>query len=493
MRIATGGFCHETNSFGNVLVTPDVLKRSAQEGERWFSTYGVTHSYCGGFADEAAELGVELIPTFMATMTPSGPSTREVFEYARDRLVELLLAAYEEQPYDAIALFMHGAGVAEGYPDVEAETLSAIRSKIGRDIPIGVVLDLHGNISPEMTELSDLLICCKHYPHIDEYDTGRIMFRRLCEMVEQGYRPFKRLVRLPWLLASAQGLTTSGPAHDVQQLCFAQEREDENLLHASFFQGFPYADVPACCVSVVTMAKTQDSADRSALTIARYAWEHRHDFTTPLPSAQEAVDMALAAGDGPVLINEASDNPGGGTPGDGTHLLRELLSRNVPSAFGYIRDPEVAEQAAKAGVGAHISCRLGGKTDRYHGEPIEIEDAYVKCVSDGKFINKSPMGLGAVKNLGTAVCLVVGNVSIVVGSNRFQTLDDGPFVSVGVDWSQKRILALKSAQHFKGWWAGKVKDIISCDTPGIHSSNLSFVPFTRADTSFYPLQDARWE
>jgi len=492
MRIATGGLAHETNGFGNVLVTPEVLTKAAREGDAWWTTYGNVRSYCGGFADEAAELGIELIPTFQASMQPSGPITKEAFEYARDRLAELLWATYQEQPYDAIALCVHGAGFAQGYPDAEGELLRAIREKMGYDIPIGVSLDLHGNISPEMVELADLLIGVKCYPHIDEYETGREVIRRLHDMVKNSYRPCKKLIRLPWHLAPAFGLTTSGMAHEVQQCCFAQE-ENEDIFHVTFFHGFPFSDVPLCAASVLSMAKTQEAADRGALAVARFAWEHRDGFSLPLHSAEEAVDLALAVGEGPVIINESSDNPGGGTPADGTFLLRELLKRNACAAFGFVYDPEVAEQAAKAGVGAHISCRLGGKTDQYHGEPIEIEDAYVKCVSDGSFVNKSLKGQGAVMRMGTAVCLEVGNVSIAVGSSRFQTLDDGPFYTVGIDWTQKQILAMKSSQHFKGWWADKVKAIVSCDSPGIHCSNLELMPFERADTSFYPLGDAQWD
>ena len=491
MRIATGGFCHETNGFGSILVTPEVLKRAAREGEACQLYFQKIHGYCKGFAEESAALGIELIPTFQANLNPSGPITRETFEYLRDRIVELLCAAYEKEPYDAIALSLHGAAFADGYPDAECELLRAIREKMGYDIPIGVSLDLHGNISEETVELADLVIGVKHYPHIDEYETGREVINRLHDMVTKGYRPAKRIIRLPWHLAPAFGLTTSGMAHEVQQLCYAQQ-EEEDVFHVSFFHGFTFGNVPVCGVSVIAMGKTQEAADRAANAVASFAWEHRADFAVPLHSVEEAVDLAMAVEEGPVILNEGSDNPGGGAPADGTFLLRELLRRNVSAAFGFIRDPEVAEQAAKAGVGAHISCRLGGKTDQYHGEPIEIEDAYVKCVSDGVYVNKSPMGKGNTHRMGTSVCLEVGNVSIAVGSGRFQTMDDGPFYTVGIDWTQKHILAMKSAQHFKGWWGDKVKAIFSCDSPGIHCSNLDLVPLTDVDLTYYPLQDAQW-
>ena len=492
MRIAIGGFCHETNSFSSVTVSFEQLMASTREKETLIRAYTGAHSYVGGFIDEAAELGVEIVPALQTSLKPSGPCTAEGFEYSRDRLAELLAESYETQPYDGIALFMHGGGAVPGYPDPEGNALRAIRERMGREIPIGVVLDLHGNISQDMIELSDLLTGCKHYPHIDEYDQGRVMFRLLCDKIEKGYTIYKRVVRMPWLMVPAQGVTLSGPAHDIQSMCFEREKTDPDLLQAAFFQGFPYTDVPDCCVSIVTMAKSQESADRNGYDIARYAWSRRKDTLVPVYSAEEAVAMALAAPEGPVLINETSDNPGGGTPGDGTHLLREMLKANVPAAYGFIFDPETAEQAAKAGAGARIRCRIGGKTDSIHGKPVEVE-AYVHCVSDGAHIRKSPIGLGGRNSLGTTACLEVGNVSIVVASFRTQTFDDGPFLTAGVDWTQKRIVALKSSQHFKGWWKDKVKTIIPCDSPGLQCADLTTFNFQMANAGFFPLKDIDWD
>lgn len=487
MRIAIGGFCHETNSLGKNLVDKEMLIANELTGNKLISGSIGSWSYNKGFLDEADALGVEVVPTAYYFLRPSGPCSREAVELARDKIVGLLWAEYEKQPYDAIVLFMHGAGTAEGFPDIEGAILEAIREKMGLQIPIGTALDLHGNISDKMMELADFLVGCKHYPHIDEYDTGRLVFQQVHRMVQKGIRPFKSLVRLPWLMVPAQGVTTSGAARDVLKFCLRLEEENKDRLYTSFFQGFPYSDVKDACVSVVTMAETKECAEENAWKIARYAWQHRSDFAVPLHSAKEAVDLALIQHEFPVIIHEGADNPGGGAPGNGTHLLRELLSRNVPSAFGFIWDPEVAMQAAKAGVGARISCRLGGKTDRFSGEPIDLTDAYVKTISDGKTIRKNPMGKGSELDMGTLVCLIVGNVSIVVASVRMQTYDDGPFVLAGIDWREQKILAMKSAQHFKAWWSERVKEIISCDPPGTQSANISGLPLRNIDRSYYPL------
>lgn len=501
MRIAVGGFCHETNMFCSVRVDMEQLGRCTKEGAELIRAYTGAHGYVGGFLDEAAELGVEAVPTRMTSLKPSGPCVSEGVELSLKRIVELLCQAHREQKLDGIALFMHGASATEGHPDIEGELLQAIRENLGYEIPVGMVLDLHGNITEEMVEKSDLLMGCKEYPHVDEYDQGRNMFRILCDMVKKNYRPAKKLIKLPWHMVPAQGCTLFGPAHDVRELCLQKEREDPDMIQASLFQGFPYSDVPSSSVSVVVMAKTQEAADRNAAEIAKYAWDRRADYQIPLYSARQAVDLALQAQEGPVLIHESSDNPGGGTPGDGTHLLRELLQRDVPSAFGMIYDPEVAEQAARAGAGAYIRCSLGGKTDNIHGKPIELQNAYVKAVSDGIFTRVSPVGFGSTNDLGITVCLVVGNVRIVVyggrkngvGVSRTQTFDDGPFRVVGVDWEHMPVLALKSAQHFKGWWADKVKAIIPCESPGLMSADLTTFSFRQANTGYYPLKDARYE
>ena len=193
---------------------------------------------------------------------------------------------------------------------------------------------------------------------------------------------------------------------------------------------------------------------------------------------------------GVAVVNESSDNPGGGAPGDGTHLLREMLKRDLPgSVFGYLYDPEVARAACAAGPGKRIDCLLGGKSDKRHGAPIALTGALVKQVSDGVFTVKNPMGEGGTVKLGPTALLSVGNVGIIVSEGRVQTLDDGPFETVGVDWRQMHIVALKSSQHFKAWWQGRADAIIPCDSEGIHSADLGIFEYKYLNKSYYPFVD----
>lgn len=496
MRVGIGGFFHETNSFSNIPVTLASVEKYWVEGQGLMDYYRGVRAYIGGFIDEAEELGVELYPSVMSRECPCGHITTEALETIRDSIVRLLWQGHQEKPLDAIALHLHGAAVAEGYPDADGEIIRAVREKFGPDMPIGVVLDLHGNITDTMMACSTLLVGLKTYPHVDEYGASRILFRQLCDVVEKGYPVYKKLVRMPWHLIPAGGLTTEGPGYDVQQLCYRCEEQDTDLLQATFFHGFPYSDISESGASVVTMAKTQVSADRHALAIARYAWGRRKDFVVCSNSAQQAMDLALQIPEGPcpVIINESSDNTGGGAPGDGTFLLREMLERNVPnSVYAGIYDPEVAEQAKQAGLGGRITCKLGGKTDHFHGEPVELVDAYVKNLNDGSVVNYSPKGGGNTVKYGTTACLEVGNVSIVVVSARSQPMDDGLLRIGGMSYEHTSIVALKSAQHFRAWWTERSRGIVPCDTPGIHCADLSVYDYQHANTSYYPLKDAQWE
>ncbi|WP_274381478.1 MlrC C-terminal domain-containing protein [Paenibacillus mesophilus] len=105
-------------------------------------------------------------------------------------------------------------------------------------------------------------------------------------------------------------------------------------------------------------------AERTAETLAAKVMERK---------PEEGIDLALRSEARPIVLNETSDNPGAGTPGDGTYLLRAMLGRGLSEAcFAFIYDPKTAEQAHAAGVGATIDIRLGGKTDDWHGSPLDL-------------------------------------------------------------------------------------------------------------------------
>ena len=150
MRIGIGGISHETNSFSNVATDEALFRKLAYlEGQEIITAHTGVRSFLGGIIAEAADQGITLIPTLFANANPSGRIPAHTLETLRDRLVDGLWAEHQKQPLDAIALSCHGAGASTGYPDIEGEVLRAVRERFGSEIPVGIVLDLHGNVTPE--------------------------------------------------------------------------------------------------------------------------------------------------------------------------------------------------------------------------------------------------------------------------------------------------------------------------------------------------------
>jgi microcystin degradation protein MlrC len=376
--------------------------------------------------------------------------------------------------------------VAEGADDLEGELLKAVRGAVGAEIPIFVTLDLHGNLTQTMVDHATALLGCHLYPHTDSYDRGVEAVDLAVRTVNGEIKPVTALASRPMMIPPST--TNLGPAKAINELCWEWEA-GPGLIDVAFFHGFPHTDIPNMTVTVVAvadgeLARAQDAAE----AVAQRIWETRDEFLADLPATAEAIQQGLEAAERPVIIAEVSDNSGGGSPADGTHLLRALLeAQPSEAAFGFIFDPETAAQAHAAGVGATISVALGGKSDpELHGQPVEAT-AYVKCLTDGQFILQTAMGRGSRVDLGPMARLVIGGVDVIVGSVRTQTLDAELFLLHGIDVARYKIVALKSQQHFRAGFDAVAGKIIRTDPPGITTSNLANLPYERIQRPIWPL------
>ena len=483
MRIAIGEFAHETNTF-RAGVTPlaDFQARHWLRGDDILARHRGVRDPLGGMIDAAERRGIALVAHARHLDRAVGDDRRRRLRPIRDELLSGIRAA---GPIDALCLSLHGAGVAEGIDDVEGTLLAEIRAAVGPDLPILVTLDLHGNLTQAMVDHATVLLGCHLYPHTDLYERG-VESVELAERIVAGQlRPVTQLATLPMMLPPAT--TMLGPAREINELCWAWEARP-GVVDVAFFHGFPHTDIPSMFATVVaTTDGDRDLARRAAEDVARRVWEARAAFLADLPAADAAVREALASERRPVIIAEVSDNPGGGSPGDGTHLLRALLDADPSAAcFGFVYDPETAAQAHRAGVGATIDIRLGGKTDDLHGPPIEAR-AYVKCLTDGRFVYQTPMGRGRPVDLGAMARLVIGNVDVLVASVRTQTFDPEVFLLHGIDVARYAIVGLKSQNHFRAGFEDLAGAIIRCDPPGSTSSQLARLPFRRVLRPIWPL------
>lgn len=483
-RIAIGEISHETNTFCPPTTLQMFRDRAWYHGEEILQRFRGVRTYLGGMIEAGERMGVTLIPTFAASTEPWGTITREAY----DTMVgELLAGLREAMPLDAVCLGLHGAGVAEGMTDLEGAVLAAVREVVGESMPIAVTLDLHGNITPRMVELATGLFGVHEYPHTDSFERGQEAMEFLLRVLRGEIQPAMAIEVLPLLIPASPSQLE--PARSINALCHQWEAEP-GMIDCAFFHGFSQTDIPEAGVTVVTVVdRDTGRAQRAARAVAQEIWARRETFQVKFPLPDEAVAQAVMAATSvtPVIINEVSDNPGGGAPGDGTHLLRAMLAAGLTdSAFGTLYDPEVAESAHKAGVGALLRVSLGGKHDRLHGDPLDIE-VYVKALTDGRFRLSTPMGRGWSMDLGKMARLTCGGVDIIVASGRTQVLDPEPFLLHGIDVTRWRIIGLKSSAHFRAGYEGIAKQIVTTDPPGISTSNLPSFPYKRLRRPIYPL------
>ena len=289
-------------------------------------------------------------------------------------------------------------------------------------------------------------------------------------------------------IEAAFSSTLYGTAREIKDYTADYARR-HGLLDATFFHGFSSADTAQTCACVVAVADGR-APEEEAEEMARHIWGLRHGFVQPALSAGEAVDRALElVRQGYVVINETSDNPGGGCPGDGTHLLAELIRRDLAgSIFGVIYDPAAAQACHQAGVGARVRLSVGGHSEALFGPPLELE-AEVLGLSDGAFVCASSMYPGLPLSYGPTARVRCGQVEMVLVSRQMQSYDDRPLLMTGARMEDYRIVALKSSNHFRAYFKDTADAIVTADTPGLFPADVKKLDYQKVRRPIFPLDD----
>ncbi len=445
------------------------------------------HAGVSGAIKAIREAGAE--PVGIDSMSRSGafnagPTlSKACVESATEHICQCL----EKMPLDGLFVAGHGAGCAEGYPDADGYFLTQLRKTLG-DMPIMCSLDLHANVTETMVSNADGLFGIKEYPHTDYYEASYLAASTLIKKLQGSCSPKTALVRLPMLVATAAGCTLGGFAGEVRDQVkeFAKKH---HLLDATFFHGFDGCDSEYTCCSVVTVADGFDPAPY-AQELANRIFAQRHKFAATVYPAEEAIEKALSLIiDGYAVINEGSDNPGNGCPGDGTHLLQALLERNLPGTImGPVFDPEAAAICHSHSPGDRFTLTFGGRTDPIYGKPITAE-AELLTLSDGTFQCATPVHNGATMCHGPSARIRISNVEVILVSVRFQTYDDRPFTMLGANMADYRLVGLKSMAHFRAYFKDTADAIVTADTPSTIYSDIRACPYKHIKRPIYPLEE----
>jgi microcystin degradation protein MlrC len=497
MRIVTGGIAQETNTFQWEATTlADFQKGSSHidRGQQILDLDGTGTIY-GGIVSEARALGVELIPTTYGRAVPGGRVSREAFETLRD---EILVGIRAAMPVDGVLLGIHGAMALEHDDDGEGPLITAVRELVGPDVPIVAPLDLHTNLSDTMMRETDAFVGYKEYPHTDMPETGAQALRILVDTVNGKVKPSMAHVRLP-LIAPNQSMVTTWQSPLKIAIDRAREMEREpGVLAATVLGGFPFADVPFTGVATIVVTDNDPAlAQRYANELASICWERRADFDIHPTPVAAAVREALAGEPGSVyVLADISDSGASGTAGDGTTVLRELLRQEARSAaVAQIMDADAVRACEAAGVGATVTLSVGGKHDRLHGDPVEVT-GLVRLIHEGSLMMTGPLGGGTIAGRGKTVVLEIGGrggIELQLTELRGHPSDLSFFRAFGIEPTERRIIVLKSAAHFRAAYEPIATRVIEVEAPGISSPNLHSFAYERLRRPVYPLDpDTSW-
>lgn len=490
-RILIAQVKHETNTFSRLPTDLDAYaKRMLCTGADIPRAVRGTNSELGGFLEVAEQAGWASTFGVAADATPSGRLTAACWAHLKTAILDTL---EREGPFDGVLLALHGAMVTETTEDGEGDLLGEIRARVGVDLPIVATLDLHANVSDAMARHASAFVTYRSYPHIDMGARGVEAAQVLLRALRGEVQPRTLVRRGPQLDGADHGRSQSGPMVALLQRA-AQHMRAPGILVVNVQAGFPWADIRDVGPSIaVSYDAHVDSAAARAAAIAEemmgFVWETRREKSIALSSP--AVAMAHCArteSDGrPVVLADFSDNPGGGSYGDSTALLRAMVEARLENAaFATIADAETAAIAHRAGAGAEIRVQLGGKHDAKLSPGLEVA-ARVVSLSDGRFVYEGPMQRGIAASMGPTAVLRVGGVEVVVASNRFQVYDRQFFASQGIDPAAKRVVAVKSAHHFRAAFAPIAREVIVVDAAGITSPDPKKFPYRNVRRPIWPL------
>jgi microcystin degradation protein MlrC len=491
-RVLVAQFMHETNTFSKLPTTlEDYRKRWLIEGEAMVPRFTGTKNEIGGYIDAAKKYGWEPVWAGAANATPSGKLTKETWEHIRDMIVGAAKKAKAGGKLDAVCLSLHGAMVTETEDDAEGALLEALRGVVGPDVPLVATLDLHANATVKMAKHANALVSYRTYPHIDGYERAVQAAALVQEALEGKKQPRCLLVQPAMLEGADHGRTTQpGLMRDLLAKADAFEKEP-GINVVSIQAGFTWADIPYTGPSIAVSHEPAAEARAKAVAAAILdeIWKRRDESSSDYRPISDAIAAARAGvgKEGPLVVADGTDNPGGGGYNDTTPVLQALIDAKVENvAFGTIFDPGTVQQAIKAGVGAEIDVVLGGHTDPSMGGPVKVK-AIVKMLSDGEFKNDGPMNAGVGTSMGPTAVLRIGGIDVVTISNRIQTIDLQVFLSQGIDPRTKSVVVVKSVQHFRAAYAPIAREVILVDSGGICSPDITRLKFTKLRRPIWPL------
>ena len=491
-RVAIAALTHESNSFNPAPTTlADFKVELPAPGVDLVAAWAKNMNEMAGFI-AASQSHFTLIPLLYANATPKGAVSNEAFETLTGHLTRGLQQAGK---LDGVYLALHGALFTEAFPQGDEEIVRRVRGAIGKDIPLVVTHDFHANISPEMPKYVNALVVYKTNPHLDTKERGMQAAGILRRTLNKEVKPVTVVVKPPMIYNIVFQHTESEPLQPIKQASIDLEKSNPKVLAASISGGYQYNDCQWMGPSVTVVTDNDPAlAQREAQRLADQMWGTRDRIKLNLPGAATAVRDAMAATKFPVALFDIGDNIGGGSAGDSTFLLDELVRQKAQGWVMVIADPAAVEAAQGAGIGGAFDMPVGGKTDQAHGQPVRVT-GIVKSLHLGQYIETAVRHGGRrYWDLGHAAVIQVSGSTpeleslLLVTAKRSSPDSLNQLISCGIYPERQRILVAKGTVAPRAAYEPVAAKIQMVDTPGATSVNPARYTFKRLRPGLFGVQ-----
>ena len=473
-RIAIAGLAIESSTFSPAKTVEEDFK--ARVGTDVFTFYPFLSK------DSINRNKAEWIPTIRGHALPGGIVTKEAYESLVNKTLTMLK---KNMPYDGLFFDIHGAMSVEEIDDPEGDFIKKIRNVIGYETLISTSMDLHGNVSVELAEETDLITCYRMAPHEDALESKKRAVENLLERLEskKGKPLYKARIEVPILLPGEKTSTRIEPGKSL----YAKVNpitKSPGIIDAGIWLGYPWADEPRNHGVIMVTGDNKNAVGQAAEYLAESFWnvKDEFEFVAPVASLDESLNLALKSKEIPYIISDMGDNPTAGGAGDVTWTLRELLKReefinnNGPSViYASIPGPELTKKAVEIGVGNEVEALVGAQIDNRYSPPIKIKGKITAIKHGDKYAE-------------TEVVVQSGSIKIIVTKKRkpYHKLSD--FTELNINPNESDIIIVKIGYLVpelyninKGWTMAL--------TPGGVDQDLDRLDYKRIKRPMFPLDD----
>ncbi|MEW7009310.1 M81 family metallopeptidase [Lentilitoribacter sp. EG35] len=476
-RVFVGSIATETNTFSPLRTDLKDFEESfyAPPGQHPDTPTLCSAVYPAARA-RAAEFNWQIVEGTASWAEPGGIVNQNTWEFLRDQLLTELKAA---MPVDIILLGLHGAMVSQDCLDCEGELLTAIREIVGANTIIGTTFDPHSHLSKRRTDNANLISVFKEFPHTDFVEVAE----ELVELVHDTSLGKITPVISTFDCKMIEVLPTSRePMRSFVDKIKAREGHD-SILSISVIHGFMAGDVPDLGSKIIVITDNDKSAgDKLAKELGNELFAMRGKTRPEFLTSKTVFDRAETCSIAPVVVADVWDNPGGGVPGDSTILLAEMIRRKVKNAaLATIWDPIAVRTCFSAGEDAQFRLRFGAKMSEHGGDPLDA-DVIVK-----RTMRNAVQSFGqSIVPLGDAVWIEVEGIDVILNSVRSQVFNPDVFSNFGIDPKRKKLLVVKSTNHFQDAFSRISDNILYAAVDGPYPNNPKTNNYQNLNREIWP-------